>query len=472
MTTEFKLPEVSEGVDSADVAEIHVAVGDVIEADQIVMEIETEKAVVDLPCPLAGKVAAIHVKEGQSVAIGELLLSIEETSGANSAPAQPPAESAPAETAPAETTPPAAAEEPPPVKEDNTEDNNEVAKEAPVAEPAANEAPAAESSTTAVVSKGTVSSAVHQNVANAEPTTILPAPAAPSTRRLARQLGVDLHKVPGTGAGGRITVDDVQSFVRTITSTGTHDVHSSMSVPTLPDFTNFGPIERVPQNKLARTSAENLSLSWRTVPHVTQHDLADITALEHARKRYMENVGRSGPKLTMTAIIVKAVVGALKAYPQFNSSLDKGTDELILKRYYHIGVAVDTDFGLVVPVIRDADRKTVIDIAAEIGHMAELARDRKLQLSQMQGGTFTITNLGGIGGSAFTPIINYPEVAILGMSRSQKQLALVDGQPSERLMLPLSLSYDHRVINGADAARFIVKLSKILSDFFQLLVEC
>lgn len=469
MTTEFKLPEVSEGVDSADVAEIHVAVGDVIEADQIIMEIETEKAVVDLPCPLAGKVAAIHVKEGQTVAIGELLLSIEETSGASSAPSQPPAESSPAET------PDSAAEEPPSAEENSAVDEkSEETPEAPVTEPAANEAPAtaAENSTAAVVSKGTVSSTVHQNVANAEPTTILPAPAAPSTRRLARQLGVDLHKVPGTGAGGRITVDDVQSFVRTITSTGTHDVHSSMSAPTLPDFSNFGPIERVPQNKLARTSAENLSLSWRTVPHVTQHDLADITALEHARKRYMENVGKSGPKLTMTAIIVKAVVGALKAYPQFNSSLDKGTDELILKGYYNIGVAVDTDFGLVVPVIRDADRKTVIDIAAEIGHMAELARDRKLQLSQMQGGTFTITNLGGIGGSAFTPIINYPEVAILGMSRSQKQLALVDGQPSERLMLPLSLSYDHRVINGADAARFIVKLSKILSDFFQLLVEC
>ncbi len=205
---------------------------------------------------------------------------------------------------------------------------------------------------------------------------------------------------------------------------------------------------------------------------MTQHELADVTDLEQARQSYMKTVGQNGPKVTMTAIMVKAVVGALKAYPNFNSSIDLEAGELVIKRYYHIGVAVDTDYGLLVPVIRDADRKTVLTIAGELSELARKARDRKLDMADMQGGTFTITNLGGIGGTAFTPIVNHPEAAILGMSRTQTQVKLVDGKLVERLMLPLSLSYDHRIVNGADAARFVVKLSAILSDCFQLLIEC
>jgi pyruvate dehydrogenase E2 component (dihydrolipoamide acetyltransferase) len=235
---------------------------------------------------------------------------------------------------------------------------------------------------------------------------------------------------------------------------------------------SFGPIERKPLSKLARTSASHLSHAWQSVPHVTQHDLADITELDAARRRYLEGTGRNGPKLTMTAIVAKAVATALKAVPQFNASFDAEANELVLKHYYHVGIAVDTKGGLVVPVVRDVDRKTVVEIAAEITELAERARERKLRLEDMQGGTFTITNLGGIGGTAFTPIVNHPEVAILGLSRGSKQLRLVDGQPQERLMLPLSLSYDHRAINGADAARFVVRLSRQLSDPFQLLVEC
>ncbi|MGH7200238.1 MAG: 2-oxo acid dehydrogenase subunit E2, partial [Planctomycetaceae bacterium] len=299
-----------------------------------------------------------------------------------------------------------------------------------------------------------------------------PAPAAPSTRRLARELSIDLHHVEGTGPGGRITTDDVKSFVRGRLSSGmtTTDVSAPMAAPTLPDFTKFGPVERQPMNKLSRISAHNLSIAWQQIPHVTQHDLADVTDLEAARKQYLASAGKTGPKVTMTAIMVKAVVGALRTFPHFNSSYDAGAAEIIIKRYFHIGVAVDTEYGLVVPVIRDADQKTVLDIADELTDLADRARARKLQMDEMQGGTFTITNLGGIGGTSFTPIINHPEVAILGLSRGVKQLELRNGQPVERLKLPLSLSYDHRVINGADAARFIVRLSGILSDFFQLMV--
>ncbi|MFZ9089734.1 MAG: 2-oxo acid dehydrogenase subunit E2, partial [Planctomycetaceae bacterium] len=235
----------------------------------------------------------------------------------------------------------------------------------------------------------------------------------------------------------------------------------------MPDFSKFGPIEKQPMNRIFRTAASNLHAAWVTIPHVTQHDLADITELEAARKRYVKG-NPNAPKITMTAIIIKAVVGALKAFPTFNSSVDMESGELIVKQYYHIGVAVDTPNGLVVPVIRDCDQKNILQVAAELSDIAVRARDRKLKAEDMQGGTFTITNLGGIGGTGFTPIVNYPEVAILGMSRSIKQLVMNNGQVDERLMLPLSLSYDHRAINGADAARFVVKLSGSLTNFLEL----
>jgi pyruvate dehydrogenase E2 component (dihydrolipoamide acetyltransferase) len=298
-----------------------------------------------------------------------------------------------------------------------------------------------------------------------------PIPAGPATRRLARELGVDLHRVSGTGPGGRITTDDVQTFVRSLTTGQVPEAGHPGGGVALPPFDRFGPIERVPISKLGRVSAANLTIAWQSVPHVTQHELADVTELEEARQSYVRTIGQNAPKVTMTSIMVKAVVGALKAFPHFNSTIDLAAGELIVKHYFHIGVAVDTDFGLLVPVIPDADRKTVLGIAQELGALAAKARERKLDLADMQGGTFTITNLGGIGGTAFTPIVNFPEAAILGMSRTQKLLKLVDGKVVERLMLPLSLSYDHRIINGADAARFIVKLAGILSDPFKLLIE-
>jgi len=460
MAIEFKLPEVSEGVTSADVAEIHVAEGDVIEAGQIVLEVETEKAVADIPCPHAGRVAKIHVARGDSVLVGAPLLTIEPAEAGAKAPAAAPKPAEPAKTAPDPA--PAAVAEPP-----KTAPAPQPAPPAARSEPASQPAAAA-ATTTALSAPRTMGPGGGDNGSDHR----TPAPAGPSTRRLARELGVDLHRVSGSGPGGRITPEDVQAYVRTLTTGSTSDVANLMAAPQLPDFNRFGPIERRPLSKLVRTAAANLTLSWQVVPHVTQHELCDVTDLEEARQNYMRTVGQNGPKITMTAIMVKAVVGALKAFPHFNSTLDGGASELILKQYYHIGVAVDTEYGLLVPVVRDADRKSVLTIAREISDISARARDRKLELAEMQGATFTITNLGGIGGTAFTPIVNYPEVAILGMSRTRKQWDFVDGKPVQRLMLPLSLSYDHRVINGADAARFIVKLSRILSDFFQLLIEC
>jgi pyruvate dehydrogenase E2 component (dihydrolipoamide acetyltransferase) len=304
-----------------------------------------------------------------------------------------------------------------------------------------------------------------------------PVPASPSTRRLARQLGVDLRDVRGNGPGGRITREDVQAYVKgrlqttTLPAVRTQPAAAdgSLMPPPLPDFSRFGTVERLKLNKIARTAAENLTVAWHVIPHVTQHDRADVTELEAARKRFVTGIGQKRPKITMTAIAIKALAKCLHAFPKFNSSLDPETFELVYKRYFHIGCAVDTPHGLVVPVIHDADRLSILQIAQQLAELAVQARDRKLPLDAMQGATCTVTNLGGIGGVAFTPIVNYPEVCILGMSRTQTELRLNDGKVEERLMLPLALSYDHRVINGADAARFVATLCGMLSDPFQLL---
>lgn len=476
MTTEFKLPLISEGVEAADIAAVHVHEGDVITAGQIVLEVETEKAVAEIPAPQAGRVEKILVKQGQTVKIGQPLLTIDEL-------AAPPA------NAPGTTAPPAAKTAAPAPEKKETATAKPSPSSAPPAAsatakqppaPTAQSAPAKASAAPEHAAPATVAKTQEPSPPNMAPGRgeasdnghdSAPVPAGPATRRLARELGVDLHRVTGTGPGGRVTGDDVQSFVRSLTTGRAVQGGPPGAGVTLPPFDRFGPIERVPINKLGRVSAANLTVAWQTVPHVTQHELADVTELEEARQSYVRNIGQNAPKVTMTSIMVKAVVGALKAFPHFNSTIDMAAGELIVKHYFHIGVAVDTDFGLLVPVIPDADRKTVLVIAQELGTLAAKARERRLDLADMQGGTFTITNLGGIGGTAFTPIVNYPEAAILGMSRTQKQLKLVDGKVVERLMLPLSLSYDHRIINGADAARFIVKLAGILSDPFKLLIE-
>lgn len=423
MAIEFKADNLGDGVKSGDVAAIMVAVGDTIEADQVVMEIETDKAVLALQCPHAGTISQVLVKKGQTIKPGQAVLTIEPSSesspsvnggaraGASSAAAAAPAKTASAPAAPAATAVP--------------------------------RAPLPESSGRS-----------------------LPLPAGPATRRLARELGLNLADISGTGNGGRITLEDVARAASRGSGGG-----RGLVEPPLPDFSQYGPVDRQGLTKLQKTAANNLSLAWQIIPHVTQHDLADITETEAARKRFVESAPKGTAKVTMTALAMKAAVACLKEFPQFNASYDSAKAEVVYKRYYHIGVAVDTPNGLVVPVIRNVDQKTVLQLAAELTELAGKARDRKLQVSEMQGGTFTITNLGGLGGTAFTPIVNYPEVAILGMSRSQKQLQLVGGDLSERLMLPLSLSYDHRVINGADAARFVGKLVQMLGDAFRLLLE-
>ena len=443
MATEFTLPEVSEGVEAADVSDILVAVGDRVEAGQMVLEVETEKAVAPVEIPFAGTVKEILVSEGDSVAIGAPLLRVEQGEGAE-APADEPAKS-------------------PTAKADASQ-----ASDAPVKAPAKPRAA----------------------VATAESDDRPPAPAAPSVRRLARELGVNLHDVSGSARGGRILAEDVKAHseggasaggANRLTAPGRGGVDAAlipsreagaMAAPDLPDFSQYGVVRRERMNKIARTSAQHLSYCWQTIPHVTQHDEADVTALEAARKSYGAGAGKNGPKVTMTAILAKAVAGVLKEHPAFNSSLDLGSGEIVYKEFVNVGIAVDTDAGLVVPVLRDVDQKSILDLAAELTDIAGRARDRKLGMEEMRGGTFTISNLGGIGGGHFTPIVNAPEVAILGVSRGRKVVELDDaGNPVQKLMLPLSLSYDHRVINGADGARFIKSLNVSLSDFMSLLVS-
>ena len=437
---EFHLPALGEGVESADVAEVMVSVGEVIPADAVVMELETEKAVVELPCPHPGKITQIHVSVGDTIPVGALVLSVETADVVADAPR-------PGETAPAEST-----------------------VQPEVSGPSPRRGPAPPVTATLATKQDSPG----------DPVVASPIPAAPSTRRLARQLGVDLRDVNGSGRGGRIIAEDVQAFVREqldrptlpATTRGGGEitvVSGSIAPPPLPDFSKFGLVERERMNKIARTAAENLTVSWNVIPHVTQHDQVDITDLEAARKRFTQGVGQQGPKVTMTAIVIKALAKCLQVFPKFNSSLDPETSEIVYKRFFNIGCAVDTPNGLLVPVIKNCDQKSILEIAADITELAELARDRKLPVESMQGATCTLTNLGGIGGVGFTPIVNYPEVCILGMSRGQKELRIIDGEIQERLILPVSLSYDHRVINGADAARFVVTLCNLLRDPFQLL---
>ena len=435
---EFKIPDVGEGISEVDLAALSVSVGDVIEPGTIVAEVETEKAATDVDCSIGGKVVKIHARPGDTLAVGAVLLTIESSDAGAVSAEEAPAKEAPAVPAAAESAATSAA--------------------APTSHPAA----AAPSAPAAATPAPVASAAPADDRA--------PAPAGPATRRLARQLGVDLHDVSGSAAGGRITQEDVKSHVKRVMEGGSAaSGGGSYAPPPLPDFTKWGPVEREPMNKISRSAAANLSMCWNVIPHVTQHDLVDITDLEAARRRYSEMAKKTGaPKVTMTAIAMKASVVCLKEFPKFNSSLDPQTNEIVYRKFFNIGCAVDTPNGLLVPVIKDCDKKSVAEIGIELSDVAGRARDRKVTMDEMQGACFTITNLGGIGGTAFTPIVNYPEVAILGMSRGRNELQIRDGEIEERFMLPLSMSYDHRVINGADAARFVVRLGQLLTDAFNL----
>jgi pyruvate dehydrogenase E2 component (dihydrolipoamide acetyltransferase) len=300
-----------------------------------------------------------------------------------------------------------------------------------------------------------------------------PVPAAPHVRRLARELGIDIHNVPGNGPGGRISENDVKLYAKSMitASAGTVSASTHVKQPALPDFSKWGKIERVSMRGVRRKTAEHMWEAWSAIPHVTQQDKADITELEHLRTKFAPKAAEAGGKMTVTAIALKVCASALKIFPQFNASIDMEKEEIIYKQFINIGVAVDTDRGLLVPVIRDVDKKNIVELAAELTGLSKKARDKKLSPADMEGGTFTITNLGGIGGTGFSPIVNYPEVSILGLSRSTMEPVWMDNKFEPRMVLPLSLSYDHRLIDGADAARFLRWIAEAFEQPFLLSVQ-
>ena len=441
MATEFTLPELGENIAAGDVVRVLVAPGDTVTKDQPLLELETDKATIEVPSTVTGTVKEIRVKQGQKVNVGDVVLTVDDSGGAASGATSPAAGAPKAQ--------PAAAPE-------SGGSSQRVQEAPPATPPPVAEAPAEQKPRRGEVVdiRGAARSALPPPAPVEAESDQTPPPAAPSVRRLARELGVDIRRVAGSGPAGRISSEDVQAFVRSALS-GPGGGAGAAAAAALPDFTKWGEVERRAMSNIRRKTAEHLSNAWVTIPHVTQHDKADITALEALRKQYAPQAEKAGGKLTMTAIALKIVAGALKKFPQFNSSIDVARNEIIYKKSIHVGVAADTERGLLVPVIRDVDRKGVIQLAAELGAVSEKARAAKLSLDDMQGAGFTITNLGGIGGTAFTPIVNWPEVAILGISRGAHEPVYVNGAFEPRLMLPLSLSYDHRVIDGADAARFL-----------------
>ncbi len=433
MPRELKLPTLGENIEGGDVVKILVRPGDVIATDQPILELETGKATVEVPSPDAGRVAALLVKAGDAVKIGQSILTLEETDAAPAAVKPPPA--APAAAAP---TPPAAVPAPAAVP--------------PTAPGAAPRPPVLERPTPA------------ENAAPAAAR--VPVAAAPSVRKFAREIGVVLEEVVSRSAGGRITIEDVKRHARQASTGRKVAGHCALEAIPLPDFSRWGLIQKETMNRVRVTAAEHLSRAWATIPHVTQHDLADLTKLEALRERFADRVKAAGGKLTVTAILLKIVAAALKVFPKFNASVDMAGREVVFKKYYNLGVAVDTERGLIVPVLRDADKKNIVQIAIELGEIAKKAREGRVSPDDLQGGTFTVTNIGGIGGLFFTPIINAPEVAILGVGRSQLQPACgkKDEMCRPRPMLPLSLSYDHRLIDGADGARFMRWLVEAIEE--------
>lgn len=412
MSTQIKLPKLKENVDSVEVSEVLVKAGQVVEKDQALIVVNADKSNMEVYAPAAGKILELKVKPGDELKIGAVYCVME--GGNGEGPSVPPAQ----------------------------ERINEHAEE-----PTVQEVRAVRAGVTAIPALS-----VNEPRLAEPPAGIVPA--SPATRWLARKLGVELKGLSGSGPRGRITEDDVRAAFSN-DSAPAPAAGGGIAVPPMPNFEEFGPVKREAVSRVRKLIAQKMSLSWQLVPHVTQHDVADITELEAFRKQQEAR----GVKLTVTAFVLKACVAALKQFPGFNCSYDVAKGQLVYKQYYHLGVAVDTKGGLLVPVLRDVDKKGVVELARELNDTAEKARAGK---ADMSGGTFTITNLGGIGGTSFTPIINYPEVAILGLSRSKLQPAVKDGQVVPRLQLPLSLSYDHRVIDGADAARFTRRIAEML----------
>jgi pyruvate dehydrogenase E2 component (dihydrolipoamide acetyltransferase) len=462
MAVEFKLPDLGEGIHEAEVLNIRVKEGEMVKADQILFEVETDKAAVEVPSPYEGIVERVFVKVGDVAKVGNPMISIK--------------------TAADKT-----AEAPAPVPVGGRESSA-----------AAGKHPAGGNGKTAVaVAAGVASAPVARTQAG-------PVPATPATRRLAREMSIDLRMVQGSGPAGRVTKEDVRAFAEGVPSSArtagapstaagaaARRATQGLSVAAkyggeraetggggpltlqpveLPDFSKYGRVERVPLRSLRRKIAINMAQSWSHVPHVSNFDEADVTDLEASRQRHEQAVAKQGGRLTLTAIALKAVASGLKKYPQFNCSLDEASSDLVFKHYYNIGVAVATERGLIVPVIRDVDQKNLVELSIELAEVAQKTRDGKIELDRLQGGTFTITNIGPIGGTGMVPMVNYPEVGILGMARSKEQPVVRNGQIVVRTIMPLALSFDHRVADGAEAAMFLRHIANCLEDPFHMLL--
>ena len=418
---DVKLPPLGEGADSGVVVNLFVKVGDSITKDQPLLELENEKAVATIPSTASGTVAQIFVKAGDKLSVGQRILSVDSAKTGSTKTAQ---------------APPAARH--------------------PVAEPEA------EPQSTSPAEEFAVPPDSH---------TATEVAASPAIRKLARDLGIDLARVRGTARGGRIQLEDVRAYIQRLQKQAvparpaTAPSTSPAPAPESIDFSKWGPVTKQPLTPLRQVIARRLSESWNTIPHVTQFDEADLTRILSLRKQYLAEYEKKGARLTVTAFLVKAVVEALKKHPIFNASLDEGSQSIVFKNYFHIGIAVDTEAGLIVPVLRDADKKNLMQVARELEELAVKARDRRVSAEELKGGTFTISNQGGIGGAHFTPIVNKPEVAILGLGRAVARPVARDGKVEIRTLMPLGLSYDHRLIDGGAAARFMVELVGTLESW-------
>jgi len=423
MSKSFKLPDLGEGIHEGEVLAVPVEVGQEVKEGDIILEVETDKAAVEIPSPLNGRIQEIFVKPGDIVKVGDVMMTFSN----------------------GEVTLPVAEKKPP------------QKSAAPAGEPA---------------EAGPVQPAHKKG----------PVPASPATRRLARELGVDLQQVTPTGSKGLVTAEDVRSFAgkeKPAAAAAPSTVEPrplEVSIPPLPDFTRWGNIERIAFRSIRRATARQMSLAWSQIPHVNSQDVVDVTRLEAFRQKHKKEIEAVGGKLTITVFALKAVATALKAYPNFNATLDVQNNEIIIKHYYNVGVAVNTDRGLIVPVVRDVDRKSIKELAIELTNLVQRTRDRKTSVEEMQGGTFTITNAGAMGGGFFAPIINYPEVAILGMGQARMQPVVREQEKGDytvvpRLMMPIVLCIDHRVLDGADAIRFLKVLVDTLEDPDELLMS-
>lgn len=440
MNTEFKLPNLGENIPGGDVVKVLVTSGTSVKASDLLLEVETGKAVVEVPASVDMIIREVIVKAGDSVKIGQVLFLVDVAAQPQELAMAPVPVEAPPPVVTGQIAPPDVAESLPP--------------------------PAMAPAVVVAAAQGTPS-----------PRDAIPVPAAPSVRREARELGVDIRQVKGSGPGGRIGMGDVRAFVReqnrnvgSVVSAGVGDARVPMHTE-LPDFSLWGEVRREKMKTVRRATAHHMAATWNTVPQVTCYDKADITRLEALRLQFAPRVQKKGGKLSVTAIMLKVIASALKLFPQFNASVDGATDEIIFKRYIHIGCAVDTPRGLIVPVIRNVDRLNFTEIAVALTAVSETARAGKTAPEDMRGGCFTVSNLGGIGGVGFSPIINYPEVAILGMSRGVVEAVHVAGQFEPRLLLPLSLSFDHRVIDGADGARFLRWICEAIEEPMILSLE-